>query len=274
MNDIDWYMSQIKRYRVLNREEQFEEAVKAKAGDKIARDKLINSNLRFVIKIANRYRDYNIPMDELIQEGNNGLVRAIEKFDPHRGFKFISYAVFWIKHHINEYVINNWSVVKAGTTLERKKLFFKLRATRTEIEMSGREPTIKEIAEKLNVSEKNVSDMIGVMYNQDFSLNTPVTENGITTHQDNQESDYILQDEVFDRNQKESLVRKKLWEILGTFSERERYIIMNRLMTNEPKQLKEIGEVFSVSRERIRQNETKLIKKLRVEFEPTGLRPE
>jgi len=236
-----------------------------KYGDVEAAEKLIVSNLRFVVKIAHEYRSYGFGLSDLIQEGNVGLIHAVKKFDPYKGYRLISYAVWWIRAYIQNYLIKSWSLVKIGTTQAQRKLFFKLSQTKKELEtLSKKNPEFGEIATSLGVKGSEVAEMDLRMGSRDVSLNEFINDDGDSSHIDfltykgeDQESSLI-------KNEEMSLAQRDIAGALTNLSERESYIILNRIMSDDPKTLQEIGTKYNISRERARQIEKQALKKMQL----------
>lgn len=270
---IDIYIAEINRFPLLTAEEEFKLAVQLKKyGNVDAAEKLIVSNLRFVVKIAHEYRSYGFKLADLIQEGNVGLIHAVKKFDPYKGYRLISYAVWWIRAYIQNYLIKAWSIVKIGTTQAQRKLFFKLNQTKKELEtLSKKNPEFSEIATSLGVKDSEVAEMDVRMGSRDVSLNEFIKDEGDNTHidfltygGDDQESSLIKKEE-------NSLVRRDIAGALANLNERESYIILNRIMADDPQTLQEIGTKYNISRERARQIEKQALKKMQLAlpyFEP------
>jgi RNA polymerase sigma-32 factor len=270
---LDLYIGEINRFPLLTAEEEFKLAVQLKKyGNVEAAEKLIVSNLRFVVKIAHEYRSYGFKLADLIQEGNVGLIHAVKKFDPYKGYRLISYAVWWIRAYIQNYLIKSWSIVKIGTTQAQRKLFFKLNQTKRELEtLSKKNPEFSEIATSLGVKNSEVAEMDVRMGSRDVSLNEFIKDEGDNTHidfltygGDDQESSLIKKEE-------NSLVRRDIAGALANLNERESYIILNRIMADDPQTLQEIGTKYNISRERARQIEKQALKKMQLAlpyFEP------
>jgi RNA polymerase sigma-32 factor len=263
---LDLYISEINRFSLLTAEEEFKLAVQLKKyGDVEAAEKLIVSNLRFVVKIAHEYRSYGFTLADLIQEGNVGLIHAVKKFDPYKGYRLISYAVWWIRAYIQNYLIKSWSLVKIGTTQAQRKLFFKLSQTKKELEtLSKKNPEFGEIATSLGVKGSEVAEMDLRMGSRDVSLNEFINDDGDSSHIDfltykgeDQESSLIKDEEM-------SLAQRDIAGALTNLSERESFIILNRIMAEDPKTLQEIGTKYNISRERARQIEKQALKKMQL----------
>jgi RNA polymerase sigma-32 factor len=263
---LNLYIAEINRFPLLTAKEEFEYAMRLKKkNDVAAAEKLIVSNLRFVVKIAHEYRNYGFKLADLIQEGNIGLIHAVKKFDPEKGYRLISYAVWWIRAYIQNYLIKSWSIVKIGTTQAQRKLFFKLNQTKRELEtLSRKNPEFSEIATSLGVKDSEVAEMDLRMGSRDVSLNEIINNESSDAHidflayeGDNQEVSLIKEEE-------KSLVRRDIAGALAHLSERESYIILNRVMAEDPKTLQEIGEKYNISRERARQIEKQALKKIQL----------
>jgi RNA polymerase sigma-32 factor len=260
------YMAEINRIPLLSAEEEFDLAVKLKKYRNIKdAEKLVVANLRFVVKIANEYKNYNVKLADLIQEGNIGLMHAVKKFDPHKGYRLISYAVWWIRAYIQNYIIRSWSMVKIGTTQAQRKLFFKLNKARIELEaLSEKNPEFKEIAETLNVKTIDVEEMDLRLTNRDVSLNTSLNDESDATYLDfltyqgnDQETDLIKKEEM-------DIVQKHISGAIEKLNEKEAFIVKNRIMADEPLTLQEVGDHYQITRERARQIEKQALKKLQL----------
>ncbi|HNZ64933.1 MAG TPA: RNA polymerase sigma factor RpoH [Smithella sp.] len=263
---LNLYIAEINRFPLLTPEEEFRLAVRLKKyNDVTAAEKLIVSNLRFVVKIAHEYRNYGFKLADLIQEGNIGLIHAVKKFDPEKGYRLISYAVWWIRAYIQNYLIRSWSIVKIGTTQAQRKLFFKLNQTKKELEtLSRRNPEFSEIATSLGVKDSEVEEMDLRMGSRDVSLHEIINDESGNSHidflayeGDNQEVSLIKEEE-------KSLVQRDIAGALANLNERESYIILNRVMADDPETLQEIGEKYNISRERARQIEKQALKKMQL----------
>ena len=270
-NDVYPYLKKINQFPILTDEEEKRLAIDwLKNGDTKAAQKLVTSHLRLVAKIAMGYKGYGLPLFDLISEGNLGLIQAIRKFDPEKGFRLATYAIWWIRASIQEYVLHSWSLVKIGTTAAQKKLFFNLRRLRNQLKKYEEgyltNDQIKSISDDLGVTQEEVKQMEGRVFNQDFSLNTPLNEEN--------ESEWIdqLEDETIDTVSKveqgdELKKRKALYKQAVTKLEpREIEILTARRLDEEPKTLEDLSQKYSISRERVRLIENKAIKKLQDEI--------
>lgn len=261
---LDLYVAEINRFSILTADEEFRLAVRLKKyNDMEAAEKLVVSNLRFVVKIAHEYRNYGLKLADLVQEGNIGLMHAVKKFDPYRGYRLISYAVWWIRAYIQNYIIKSWSLVKIGTTQAQRKLFFKLSQAKKKLEsLSEKKPEFGEIAETLGVSPKEVTEMDLRMSSRDLSLDAHVTEDGGSTHMDYLTYEGEDQETALIRKEEMALVQHNIAGALARLSEKEIFIIRHRVMADNPLTLQEIGDRYHVSRERARQIEKQALRKM------------
>ncbi|MGO8715611.1 MAG: RNA polymerase sigma factor RpoH [Smithella sp.] len=263
---LNLYIAEINRFSLLTAEEEFKLAVRLKKyNDVAAAEKLIVSNLRFVVKIAHEYRNYGFKLSDLIQEGNIGLIHAVKKFDPYKGYRLISYAVWWIRAYIQNYLMKSWSIVKIGTTQAQRKLFFKLNQTRKELEsMSKKNPEFSEIATSLGVKNSEVEEMDLRMGSRDVSLNEIINDESSDSHIDFLAYEGDDQEVSLIKEEEKSLVQRDIAGALANLNERESYIILNRVMADDPKTLQEIGSKYNISRERARQIEKQALKKMQL----------
>lgn len=274
---INRYVSEINHYPLLSREEERALAERhVEQQDFDAAHRLVVSNLRFVVKIAHEYKGYGLKLLDLVQEGNIGLMMAVKKFEPSRGYRLISYAVWWVRAYIQNFIMRSWSLVKLGTTQAQRKLFFKLRGERERMDRAlGGQGTASaaELAGRLDVREQEVLDMTGRMAAKDFSLDLEVSEAGRQTHLDMLANGDNVQDpsEVVADAEEKGLLRGQVASAMRDLNEKERFIVTNRLMCDEPKTLQEIGTHFSISRERARQIEGNVIRKIRHVLTQSGV---
>ena len=272
--NLAFYLQEIKKFPILSANEEFMLAKRFKEhGDSKAAHKLVTSHLRLVAKIAMGYRGYGLPITDLISEGNVGIMQAVKKFDPDKGFRLATYAMWWIRAQIQEYVLHSWSLVKIGTTAAQKKLFFNLRKLKNQLESinngSLSPDNVREIANKLDVKEAEVIDMENRLFTSDQSLNTQVTNETDTEWQDMIVDDKETQDIVFEKKD-QYLHRKKLFsQALKVLNPREREILNLRRLRDKPKKLEELSQKYKISRERVRQIEEKAIQKLQKEISNT-----
>jgi RNA polymerase sigma-32 factor len=261
---LSLYISRINRIPLLSREQEYDLAVRWRDNNDVeAAHRLVVSNLRFVVKVAYEYVDYGLKIMDLIQEGNVGLMQAVKKFDPDKGYRLISYAVWWIRAYILNFIIKSWSLVKIGTTQAQKKLFYKMRQVKNALGIDA--PTQDEIgaiARTLDVKEDEVREMNERLFRRDLSLNTAVKDDEETTYIDliaeapSQETTLIDEEE-------RSRLKTDIKDALTILNEKEQYIIRHRIMAAKPKTLQEIADTFKISRERVRQIEEGALKKLR-----------
>ena len=265
------YLSEINQYTLLTAEEEQRLARRFKKGDLPSGHRLVTSNLRFVVKVAYEYRSYGIKMADLIQEGNIGLMKAVQKFDPSKGIRLISYAVWWIRAYIQNYILKSWSLVKLGTTQAQRKLFFSLARTRRELEKlgdgdGGTAVNVDDIARKLRVKPQEVREMEQRMGGRDLSLDAPMGEDGGNSHVDFVVSQSAAQDDELGDKEEAGLINQRVKVALSRLDPRERFIIEQRVMNERPLTLKELGEHFGFSRERARQLEIRAKDKLKNEL--------
>jgi RNA polymerase sigma-32 factor len=261
------YLEEIRRFPMLEPQEEYMLAKSWREhGDRESAHKLVTSHLRLVAKIAMGYRGYGLPIGEVISEGNVGLMQAVKRFDPDKGFRLATYAMWWIRAAIQEYILRSWSLVKMGTTAAQKRLFFNLRKAKSRIsaleEGDLKPEQVKEIATRLGVTEKEVIDM-NRRLSGDTSLNAPIRndvdsgewQDWLVDDRDNQESTLVANEEMDNR-------RAALKNALGVLNDRERRIFEARRLADEPVTLEELAEEFGVSRERVRQIEVRAFEKV------------
>ncbi len=266
---LNSYLSEIRKYPMLEKDEEFRLAKSwVEDGNTQAAEKMVTSHLRLVAKIAMGYRGYGLPIGEVISEGNVGLMQAVKKFDPDKGFRLSTYAMWWIRAAIQEYVLRSWSLVKMGTTAAQKKLFFNLRRMKGEmkaIEEGDLKPEhLKKIATDLNVSETEVINMNRRMsFGGDGSLNVTIGgEDGTAEWQDWLEDENDSQEQVLGESQEHDARMELLETAMADLNEREQHIIRERRLSDNPKTLEDLAGVYKVSRERIRQIEARAFEKL------------
>ena len=266
--NLSIYLQQIKKFPILTADEEYMLAKRYKEyGDTEAAHKLVTSHLRLVAKIAMGYRGYGLPVTDLISEGNVGIMQAVKKFDPERGFRLATYAMWWIRAQIQEYVLHSWSLVKIGTTAAQKKLFFNLKKLKNQlssIDSGDLSPeNAREIANRLNVKEAEVLDMNNRLFSGDQSLNIQVGDEGDAEWQDMLVDSNDTQDNII-ANTDELLYRKKIFEkAIKVLNDREKEIIKLRKLKDKPVKLEELSKKFNISRERVRQIEEKAFEKLK-----------
>ncbi len=260
------YLSQIKKFPMLDAEEEFMLAKNWKTNGSIkSAEKLVTSHLRLVAKIAMGYKGYGLPLNEMISEGNVGLMQAVKKFEPEKGFRLATYAMWWIKASIQEYILRSWSLVKIGTTTAQKKLFFNLKKIKNQIsprtEGDLKDEHVTDIANRLDVSEEEVVSMNRRLAGKEHSLNSPIGEDG------DEWQDWLV-DKEMDHElkfaQKEEIDQRKdlLKDSIKILNDREKEILYSRRLTDDPLTLEDLSQKFKISRERIRQIENKAFEKL------------
>jgi RNA polymerase sigma-32 factor len=261
------YLSQIERYPVLTREKENELAIRFRdEGDSEAGQILVTSNLRFVIKVALGYRNYGAKLMDLIQEGNIGLIKAVERFDPDKGYRLISYAIWWIKAYVRNYIIRSWSLVKIGTTQAQRKLFYRISDLPEAHDQDTHMENVRKLAEKINVSEDDVIDMGARMRAHDLSLDDLISDGSRDAFVDTLRDGSPDQEDILAGFQERMELRSWAQDAMGALNEREKYIVENRVMSETPLSLKELGNHFGVTRERARQIERSALEKLRVDY--------
>jgi len=261
------YLAQIKKFPMLDAEEEYMLAKNWREnGNLQSAHKLVTSHLRLVAKIAMGYRGYGLPVNELISEGNVGLMQAVKKFDPEKGFRLATYAMWWIKAAIQEYVLRSWSLVKMGTTTAQKKLFFNLRKIKNQIAAGQdgdlREEQVKEISKRLDVGSHEVVNMNRRMMGQEKSLNDPIKSGETDEWQDWLVDDNLDQELIISQKQEYNEKKELLNNAMKILNDREKEIIIARRLSEEPKTLENLSKKYKISRERIRQIETKAFEKL------------
>ncbi|MCW2392238.1 RNA polymerase sigma-32 factor [Sphingobium sp. B1D7B] len=265
---LNRYLSEIRKFPLLKPEEEYMLAKRYQEhGDPEAAARLVTSHLRLVAKIAMGYRGYGLPVSELISEGNIGLMQGVKKFEPDRGFRLATYAMWWIRASIQEFILRSWSLVKIGTTAAQKKLFFNLRRMKNQIEAFEdgdlRPEDVTKIATDLGVSEDDVISMNRRMaMGGDTSLNVSMNDDGEGQWQDWLADEGPLQDERIADAQESDVRHDMLLDALDDLNDRERHILQERRLAEEPKTLEELSQVYGVSRERVRQIEVRAFEKL------------
>jgi RNA polymerase sigma-32 factor len=261
------YLSEIRRFPMLEPDEEFMLAKRFQEHqDPEAAHKMVTSHLRLVAKIAMGYRGYGLPLSEIISEGNVGLMQAVKRFDPDRGFRLATYAMWWIRAAIQEYILHSWSLVKIGTTAAQKKLFFNLRKVKGQlkaIEEGDLPPeTVKEISTRLDVPENDVVDMNRRMMSHDHSLNAPLRIDGDGEWQDWLVDDSQSQEDRLGEDQELGRRQKLLERAMAVLNPRERRILLERRLKDEPATLEDLSKEFGISRERVRQIEVRAFEKI------------
>jgi RNA polymerase sigma-32 factor len=260
---LQYYLAEIRRYPLLTREEEKQLAIRYKEKEDIdAAYELVTSNLRLVVMIAREYQKATRNLLDLVQEGNIGLMEAVKNFDPYRGVRFPSYAVWWIRAYIIRYLINNWRMVKLGTTQAQRKLFFNLQKEKDRLEAEGIRPGPRLIAQRLDVKESEVTEMEQRLSSRDLSIDAQFDDDGATLLDILPSREQTAEQQFADAEFK-SQVNEKIRQFGETLKDKERIIFTNRLLAEKPATLQEIGDQYGISRERVRQIEERLKKKLK-----------
>lgn len=266
--NLTQYMQYTRKFPLLTIEEEYKYAKKWKdEGDIEAAHRLVSAHLRLVVKIAAGYKGYGLPLNELISEGNIGMLQATQRFDPERGFRFTTYAIWWIKAAIQEYILHSWSLVKIGTTATQKKLFFNLRRVKSQIKALGENDLdpeqLEAISKALGVAKEEVQNMNQRLSAHDHSLNTPIgNDNDYDEWQSMLVDDSVNQEESYAEEQELSNRRTLLHKAMQSLKPREREILVERRLKEKPATLEELSQVYNISRERIRQIEVRAFEKL------------
>jgi len=262
-DSLTLYLAEIRRFALLDADEESRLAVSFYEEQNLeAAHRLITSNLRFVVKISAEYRAYGMKMLDLIQEGNIGLMMAVRKFNPYKGVRLISYAVWWIRAYIQNFIISNWSLLKIGTTQAQKKLFFKLNQAKNAIKSILGHDNLQEAALTLDVKESEVIEMDQRMRGE-YSLDAEIDAGEGLTMLDTLSDGRRNQEELLGDHQEAAILQREIGKALEKLNEKERYIIEQRVAAEEPRTLQDIAEHFAISRERVRQIEEGARKKLK-----------
>jgi RNA polymerase sigma-32 factor len=261
---ISQYMNEVRRYPLLTREQEQALAVRFReTGDKRAAEALVTSNLRFVVKVAAEYSKFGARLIDLVQEGNVGLMHAVREFNPYKGVRLITYAVWWIRGYIQDYLMRQYSMVRIGTTQSQRKLFYRLQKEKDLLERMGEEPSVKLLSTRLGVSEADVESMTQRMQSRDISLQTATDDSGRGTLMDFEASNDIPIDEQIGNHEMLSILNEGIEELRSSLNQRELELLEDRLLADEPLTLQEIGEKYGVTREAVRQMENRLMLKIR-----------
>lgn len=269
------YVEEVKKYPLLEPEEERKLALQyRKTGDAEAAKKLVTAHLRLVVKIAMEYRKAYYNVLDLIQEGNVGLMHAVKKFDPDKGARFAYYASWWIRSFILKYILDNFRLIKIGTTKDQKKLFYNLMREKQKIEALGMKADAKTLSAALDVSEKSVEEMSRRLTQPEYALDAPVGRDGETLLKEFIPVDQKPVDEQISEKETQDILQSKLKEFTEHLNEKEQTIFRQRLAADLPITLQEIADEYGISKERIRQIEAKIIEKLRAFFEEKGIKEE
>jgi RNA polymerase sigma-32 factor len=257
------YLSEIKKYPLLSREQEVDLAKKYfESKDPLAAQALVTANLRFVVKIAAEYSRFGARMIDLIQEGNLGLMHAVRDFNPYKGVRLITYAVWWIRGYIQEYLMKQYSLVKIGTTQNQKRLFYQLQKQREELDALGQSPDIKLLSSRLGIPEAEVEMMAQRMSGRDVSLDRPIDHESGANLLEFQKIEMLSPDEELSKKEELSKLHKIIEKLRPQLSDREKILLDERILADEPLTLQEIGEKYGITREAVRQMEARLMKKI------------
>lgn len=264
------YLAEIRKYPLLSREEELSVAKRYfETKDPKAAQILVQSNLRFVVKVAAEYSKFGNRMIDLIQEGNVGLMHAVKEYNPYKGARLITYAVWWIRGYIQEYLMKQYSVVRIGTTQNQRKLFYQLQKEIRNLEQLGKSSNSKELSERLGIPEEEVQIMTQRMSGRDVSLDKPLDEDSSFSLGDLQkQSTEETLEETLARNEQLEILKEKIEELRPLLNDKEKIILEERLLNDEPLTLQEIGSKYGITREAVRQAEARLMKKIKERMSP------
>jgi RNA polymerase sigma-32 factor len=269
-DSLSAYLAGINKYPLLTREQ---ESIIAERyyNNKDPKDAeiLVTSNLRFVVKVAAEYSKFGNRLIDLIQEGNVGLMHAVKEFNPYKGVRLITYAVWWIRGYIQEYLMRHHSIVRIGTTQNQRKLFYHLQKEKNQLDQLGQESSVKLLSSRLGIPEDDIRMMEERMSGRDISLDAPVSEDGTTHRLDLEATEEVAADEQLAKMENLSLLNEKIASLRPNLNPKELYLLEQRLLADQPITLQEIGEKWGVTREAVRQMESRLMKKLKDEMQKT-----
>jgi len=258
------YIAEIKKYPLMTREQEQEVSQKYyETKDPKYAQMLVTSNLRFVVKVAAEYSKFGARMIDLIQEGNMGLMHAVKDFNPYKGVKLITYAVWWIRGYIQDYLMKQYSLVKIGTTQSQKKLFYQLQKQKEALDELSNPEKLKLASEKLGIPEDEIMEMAKRLSGRDLSLSAPIGDEDRRSMLDMQKDDHANPDELLEKNEDIHLLHVAVDKIRSTLTEKEKIVLEERLLSDEPLTLQEIGDKYGITREAVRQTESRLLKKIK-----------
>jgi RNA polymerase sigma-32 factor len=264
---VTLYLAEIRRYPLLTKEQEHDLAIRYReSGDAKAAETLVTSNLRFVVKVAAEYSKFGAKLIDLIQEGNVGLMHAVKEFNPYKGNRLITYAVWWIRGYIQEYLMRQYSMVRIGTTQNQRKLFYRLQKEKDLLDSMGTEPTNALLSSRLGVSEEDVKTMTQRMSGRDVSLNQPLDEGSGTSLMDFEAGAGPGVDEEIGHAEEIDVLRGNIASLREKLNAKETYILENRILSDEPMTLQEIGDHYGITREAVRQLEARLIGRIKTAF--------
>ncbi len=267
LDPVSRYMAEVRKYPLLTKEQEIEISRKYfETKDPKLAQILVTSNLRFVVKIAAEYSKFGARLIDLIQEGNMGLMHGVKDFNPYKGVRLITYAVWWIRGYIQEYLMKQYSLVKIGTTANQKKLFYQLQRQKQNLEQIADGSKAKQISEELGIPEEEVQIMAQRLSGRDLSLNQTMDDDGGTSFLDFQKGSGISPDEALSRKEELEKLRTRIEELRPELSERELILLEERILADDPLTLQEIGEKYKITREAVRQAEVRLLNKIKAKF--------
>lgn len=268
-DDFTRFLGEVRRIKPLTREQEYELAVRYyETGDPETAHELVVRHLPFVVRIALHYRNYRVPMLDLVQEGIIGLMKALKRFDPYKGFRLATFAVWWIKAHIQNFIIKYWSLVKLGTTQAQRRLFHHLGRFYDQCDQIPREERLKELADELGVSEEDVIEMDARLKSKELSLDAPMSDDGELILMDRVEDPSPNQEELLEMRGANSALSHSVSDAIMKLDNREQFIINKRYFEDSPWSLSRVGKHFGITRERVRQLEQRALKKLGKELQP------
>ncbi len=265
---VSAYLSEIRKYPLLSKEQEQALAKKYyETKDPAAAQALVTANLRFVVKIAAEYSRFGGRLIDLIQEGNMGLMHGVREFNPYKDVRLITYAVWWIRGYIREYLMKQYSLVKIGTTQNQKKLFYQLQRQKAELDALGQSPDIHLLSTRLGIPEDEVQVMAQRMSGRDVSLDNPIGDEASSSFLDFQKSELSMPDEQISRREEMSHLNETIEKLMPSLSAREKIILEERILNDEPLTLQEIGEKYGITREAVRQMEVRVLKKIKDHYQ-------
>ncbi len=271
-SQLDSFLNKVRSIKPLSPEREFELAVKyVDTGDVEAAHELVVSHLPFVVKTAFQYRHYRIPVQDLIQEGTIGLMKAVKRFDPYKGFRLVSFAVWWIKAYIKNYILKSWNLVKLGTTQAQRKLFFRMGDIGEHLNAEAKDARVAELAEELKVKTDDIIEMEARVKAREWSLNETMGDDKEFSGMDLLQDESADQEALLIEQEEEAELSRETKSALKKLDARERFIVKKRFMEDSPWTLQKLGEHFGTSRERIRQLEKRALNKLKSEFSGSPL---
>jgi RNA polymerase sigma-32 factor len=269
LDALQKYLADLRKYPLITPEEEHALAVKYReTGDRAAAEKLVTSNLRFVVKVAAEYSKFGARMIDLIQEGNVGLMHAVREFNPYKGVKLITYAVWWIRGYIQEYLMKNYSQVKIGTTQAQKKLFYHLNREKAKLDSMGEPPDVKQLSSRLGVTENEIREMEQRLKGHDLSLDAPMggDENAHRFVENQTDPQAANADETIAASEEKEIFHREIGTVKAALNDKEKYILEHRILGDPPATLQEVGDHFKITRERARQLEERVIEKIKTHF--------